>query len=371
MKRILPLILVMMLVLTGTFGCAKPNDEESASAGEFVEGEVQDQVGESDRPEKVDPNDAVISEDEDYDPNNQPAETPDNTPSTNETPSTPDEEETPVETPDTGDEDETPEVSYKEGNKLSILDYNVRCADDGAGKLVDERAPRLQKLANQLNPDLMGFQEVTPKWRGLLEGYFSKDYDYVYKERNPGGECTPIFWKKDKFQKMDEGYFWLSETPDTESKGWNASYYRICSWVRLKVKATGSEFLYFNSHWDGGDVVHIGSAQLTLSRARKEGAFTKYAMFLTADFNMTPWGKGYQTLVESGELSDVNYDLENIQDGTVNGYNESGTSGGRIIDMCFYSPGKAVPVSYRILNEKIDGGYISDHRGLFIEVAVL
>ncbi|MBQ6823646.1 MAG: endonuclease/exonuclease/phosphatase family protein [Clostridia bacterium] len=369
MKRLLVFMMIAALALTALAGCKSTvPEEEGAAADTVVENDTPTPEVEQDAPEKVDPGAEPEVKDEELS-EKEPADGEDQTPEA--TPDTPP-EETPA--PDNGEEekeDDEPSANYDEKNKLSLLDYNVRCADDGVGKMVNERAPRLQKLANQLNPDLMGFQEVTPKWRGLLEGYFSKDYDYVYKERNPGGECTPIFWKKDKFQKMDEGYFWLSETPDQESKGWNASYYRICSWVRLKIKSTGKEFLYFNSHWDGGDVVHIGSAQLTLSRARKEGAFSKYAMFLTADFNMLPWGKGYQVLVENGELSDVNYDLENIQDGTVNGYNEDGTSGGRIIDMCFYSPGKAVPVSYRILNEKIDGGYISDHRGLFIEVAVL
>lgn len=364
LKKWMMLLMVIVLGLSCLAGCkSSVPQEESAVTDTVVENDTPSSEGEQDAPEKVEPNE---------------------TPSGTETPDEPQEnqgeEEKPSETPNTPSDtpvEQEPDLegdsgngNYKQENKLSILDYNVRYTDDGDNKMIADRAPRLKKLADQLDPDLMGFQEATPTWMGLLKGYFGEEYGCSYKERAPGDESSPIFWKKDKFEKLDEGYFWLSETPDTQSKGWTASHYRICSWVKLKIKATGAEFLYFNAHWDGGDEVHVGSAQVTLTRARKLGAFKKCAMFLTADFNMVPWGKGYQTLVESGELSDVNADLENLSDGTIDGYNE-GKEEQRIIDMCFYSTAKAEPVSYRILNEKIDGGYISDHRGLFIEVAVL
>lgn len=215
----------------------------------------------------------------------------------------------------------------------------------------------------------MGFQEVTPTWRLMLEGYFSDEYEYAYQERSPGGECTPIFWKKDKFELMESDHFWLSETPEVSSKGWGAEHYRVVTWVRLKLKSTGKEFLYFNTHYDFKNEIHINSSKLILSRAKAAGAFSKYAMILTGDFNMNAWKGGYNALVESGDLSDTNYDLDNISTPTTNGYNES--TGGSIIDFCFYSPAKAVPVKYQVLNEEIDGGYVSDHRGLYTEIALL
>ena len=381
MKKIFIFIMIFILTVGCMAGCkSAPAEEESAAAGEYVESTIEND-SDKDAPVKVDPNQEPEKME---DPGNGNSSSGGNSGTTN-TPSGGNSGsenngtdnggsgDDPVDTPDdNGGEDgeEEPEVTYKTENKLKILDYNVRYTDDGPGKLISERAPRLKKLAEQLDPDLMGFQEATPTWMGLLKDYFGSEYGCSYKERSPGDESSPVFWKKSKFEKLDEGYFWLSETPDVQSKGWTAGHYRICSWVKLKIKATGKEFLYFNAHWDGGDEVHVGSSQLTLARARKLGAFSKYAMFLTADFNMVPWSKGYNVLVESGELGDVNADLDNLQDGTIDGYNE-GKEEQRIIDMCFYSINKAVPVSYRILNEMIDGGYISDHRGWLIEVAVL
>ena len=373
MRRILIFIMIFVLTLGCMAGCKPAIEEESAAAGEYVESTPEEEEGQKDAPVKVDPNKEPEKIQDDYDgPTDLPANNDKNNTPSNGNEGENNEGDDPANTPDEGGEgdEEEPEITYKTENKLKILDYNVRYTDDGPGKMISERAPRLKKLAEQLDPDLMGFQEATPTWMGLLKDFFGAEYGYSYKERSPGDESSPVFWKKDKFEKVDEGYFWLSETPDIQSKGWTAGHFRICSWVKLKIKATGKEFLYFNAHWDGGEDVHIGSAALTLSRARKLGAFSKCAMFLTADFNMVPWSKGYNLLVESGELGDVNADLDNLQDGTIDGYNE-GKEEQRIIDMCFYSLNKAVPVSYRILNEKIDGGYISDHRGLLIEVAVL
>jgi len=142
---------------------------------------------------------------------------------------------------------------YVDGpDKLKVISYNIRYANDGENKNISDRAPRLKAVVDKYDPDLFGLQEVTPTWRGILEDYFLDEYDWVFKERNSGDECTPIFWKKDKFEKVKEGYFWLSGTPDVQSNTWGGNCYRIVSWVRLKSKSTGNEFLYYNTHSRSG-----------------------------------------------------------------------------------------------------------------------
>ena len=63
-------------------------------------------------------------------------------------------------------------------------------------------------------------------------------------------------------------------------------------------------------------------------------------------------------------------DLNQDKSTTTNGYNTGEDKNGHIIDYCFYSPAKAVPLVYKVLNEKHFDGYVSDHRGLYIEVAL-
>lgn len=59
-----------------------------------------------------------------------------------------------------------------------------------------------------------------------------------YRNETVDVEGAPILWKKDKFELIKSGYFWLSDTPEIESKGWDEKYdcFRMCSYVILKDK---------------------------------------------------------------------------------------------------------------------------------------
>ncbi len=217
----------------------------------------------------------------------------------------------------------------------------------------------------------MGFQEIT---EALLEKcllvYFSDDYDYVSQWRAEGRkEGLPIFWKKDKFSLVDHGFFWLSETPNKESMGWDAEYPRLTSWVKLRVKATGKEFLFYNTHYDFSGRCHLNSSDVILQQVRAQEGFTKYGVILAGDMNMLPWTVGYLLLTAKGELQDINAALQNDNTSTFNGFEKEGT--GYIIDYCFYSPAKMLPLHYEVMPGKVDGEWVSDHNGLYAEVALL
>ena len=91
----------------------------------------------------------------------------------------------------------------------------------------------------------------------LKEEYSTKTvspdkYDIFNKYRSESNlESTPILWKKDKFECLKTGYFWLSDTPEVESRGWDELYncYRICVYAILKEKATGKTFNFMNTHF--------------------------------------------------------------------------------------------------------------------------
>ncbi|MBQ8893147.1 MAG: endonuclease/exonuclease/phosphatase family protein [Clostridia bacterium] len=352
-KKWMALAMIIALLLTGMVGCKKAEEqtqEESASAGDVVQQEGTEQKQETTKtpastnsPEVVNKNDKTIT--------------------------LPTKKEEPEETPN--EEEPKEEVVIEEGNKLKIVDYNVRCVDDGVGKTIEERAVRFEDLMNRLDPDIMGLQEVTPRWLDYLTENFTDDYEYLHRWRSvTSEEGTPIFWKKDKFKLVDSGYFWLSDTPDRESKAdnWGADCYRICMWVKLKVKATGKEFLFFNTHFDyKNDTCHVNSAKVVIQQATKLRGFSKYAIFCTGDYNMGRNGKGYQAMYQ--KFADLNADLNDDLSPTTNGYNES--NGGSIIDYVFYSPQLVKPLKYQVLNEKIFDGYISDHRGIYVEAALL
>lgn len=252
---------------------------------------------------------------------------------------------------------------------ISIVSYNLRAWNDGENRMIGDRAPRLQAVLYDRDPDLMGFQEVRPVWMKYLKLFFGEEYEYEQMYRDSGGlnsESTPIFWKKERFERLDGGSFWLSETPDRQSLSWEAGYYRVCTWVRLKDRTDGREFLYYNTHYDWS-ATHKGSNTLVLEHMRSRGGFERYPVYYTGDFNMTPDSEGYCNLLSTGELRDLNRALDSSEEVTTNGYNDS--SEGRIIDFCFGSM-EIVPQKYRILNIKVLGGYVSDHRGLYLETTL-
>ena len=149
---------------------------------------------------------------------------------------------------------ESYDVSQKtDDGKITIVSANARCYTPGdlMKKSWFYRAPLLVRTLAAAEPDIIGFQEVT--W--LHRSYFDralKGYDYVldYRDDSFLAESCPIYYNTSKFTLTDKGSFWLSETPETMSKGWNAACYRICSYVILTQKSDGKQLVVFNTHLD-------------------------------------------------------------------------------------------------------------------------
>ena len=112
-------------------------------------------------------------------------------------------------------------------------------------------------------------------------------------------------YRKDRFNVLDQGDFWFSETPEVPSKGWDATCCnRICSWAKLRDNETEAVFYVFNAHYDHqGKVARKNSSLMLLDRIEKiaEG----YPVFVTGDFNAVPEDEPIQTLYLSGKLNDA------------------------------------------------------------------
>ena len=115
---------------------------------------------------------------------------------------------------------------------LTIMTYNLKCS--GEGKYSQEsRKDAICTLINKYSPDSLGVQEADINWVGRLTATLT-DYANVGTYRDDGiseGESNNIFYKKDKYDLVDSGDFWLSETPDVPSKDWDSACYRICTYA--------------------------------------------------------------------------------------------------------------------------------------------
>ena len=142
----------------------------------------------------------------------------------------------------------------KPADTVRIMSFNVRCTNVGARSMRD-RVPDVVATVLKGMPDSMGVQEATPEWIDTLNEELGASYAYVGEGRDGGhdGEYSAIFYLKDKYNVIDSGTFWLSETPEKVSFGWDAVCRRICTWAILENKESGERYIHMNSHFD-----HVG-----------------------------------------------------------------------------------------------------------------
>ncbi len=249
---------------------------------------------------------------------------------------------------------------------MKLMTFNLRCADDPCGHTIGERAPRIFDILKDYDPDICGFQEVVPKWMEELAA-ISDRFDHVITYRSETSkEATPIFWRKDRFELVDQGHFWLSKTPEVCSKGWGGGFGipRICSYVALKELASGKVIHYYNTHFDGSERSNRESGQLIIHKAEELGCGVP--VFCTADFNMTTYSAGWFSM--RSFFKDVREEIapENKQ-ATLHIYKEIGEDMNRLIDFIFYTGQGVQAKSYEVITRTYDGLFPSDHYGIIAE----
>ncbi len=367
MRKYRWLIAALLAAMLGLSACRAALPEENASAAEIVEGSAQG-TAEGGLPQKVEnegsgaqtPGGSTQQAGSTTQPGGQTQQPGSQTPQTGNS-----------DLPDTSDEsqnnqnqEETPvEKSYN----LKLMAYNIRCADDPNGHSIDERAPRVKTVITQNNPDIVGMVEITPKWAAHLETEYQDQYRLLLhyrSEKNPEG--LAILYKTAVFQFLDEGFFWLSETPEKESIGWDASLPRICTWVKLKHKETGKTIVYYNYHGEMADAFSAGAFQLI---SREMAKNSKAACFIGGDFNLFPTSLGYVSYFAAAMDEARNIvPKPATEPGTPTvpgGYPNPGAGDGEgdqiILDYIFHQEEKAQAVDYYVDRTRINGYFPSDH----------
>ena len=96
---------------------------------------------------------------------------------------------------------------------IKVISFNIRSTHDDDGNSIPERAPRLSTIVQPYDADIIGLQEYTPLWEEFIPGCFSDKYEFFNKYRTDKGwrEAPPMLWKKERFDCLQRGYFWLSD----------------------------------------------------------------------------------------------------------------------------------------------------------------
>ena len=247
--------------------------------------------------------------------------------------------------------------------ELKLISFNIRCCDDKDGHSIPERAPRLAEVTKKYDADIIAFQEFTVPWEKEIEKFYP-EYEMFNKYRSVSElEGAPILWKKGEFELLDKGNFWLSDTPEVESRGWDELYncWRMCEYVILKHIKSGKVFTHMNTHYGFGDKGQVASSKLIYEYSQK---ISQNPTFVTGDFNMTPESLGYGEMIK--HFTDVNSVTANDRRTTYHGYGRVNDSH---IDFCFVD-GNIKPVDYKMIDEMVDGKYPSDHYGLLIKLGI-
>ncbi|MBV7335840.1 endonuclease/exonuclease/phosphatase family protein [Chloroflexi bacterium TSY] len=182
-----------------------------------------------------------------------------------------------------------------------VISYNIRYNNpkDGANAW-PHRKERVTTLLENHEPDLIGRQEVQ---KNQLEDLIPKlpDFGWVGVGRDDGktqGEYAAIFYRHRRFDLMDSGTIWLSETPHVVgSVGWDASMARVATWAKFVDVQHGNRFLHVNTHFDHrGQLAQVESARLlhTFLAEQEESL----PAIITGDFNCIETSQPYQALTD-------------------------------------------------------------------------
>lgn len=257
---------------------------------------------------------------------------------------------------------------------LTVMSFNIRygAANDGENHW-NKRKEFVAETIQEVSPDLLGLQECLPFQRDFIAKHMP-DYAVHAAGREDGkeqGEMCAIFYRKDRFELLDSGHFWLSESPDVAgSKSWDSSLPRMASWVLLKDKKSESEkpILYTNTHFDHrGEEARIESAKMIRETILNGIGYKKCDAIVTGDFNAGEGSKPYEAMFAEvdGKKSPVVDTYRSFVpekkdgEGTFSGFKASGTQGARI-DWIGVSAAWKIEDA-QILHNSRDGRTPSDH----------
>ena len=255
------------------------------------------------------------------------------------------------------------------GEELTIMSANVRCYSptDFFKKSWFYRADLLSRDIAKVAPDVIGFQEV----QGLHYNYLKDvmpEYDSVvaFRDKSIIREGCAIFYRADRFEKIEEGYFWLSETPDVQSKDWGSAHYRVCVYACLKDLNTGKEFIVFNTHLDHkSEEARIKGIEVVLDKiAELDGR----PAFLMGDMNAL---ENTPTIQSTTKNFDDAFKIAASVVGTDYTYNNWGEpEAGDRIDYILIGKGSATVSEYHVVDNSHDGIYSSDHCPIYVKTKI-
>ena len=255
-----------------------------------------------------------------------------------------------------------PLLQAQESEGLKVMSYNIRLgsAQDGTNSWA-LRYTATGKMLEDQKPDVFGVQEALEYQVRYIEEMCG--YESVGVGRENGkkeGEHMSIFWNKKAVSMLKWGTFWLSETPEKPSKGWDAECFRTATWALMKDKKTGKKFYFVNTHLDHkGTEAQKNGLKLIVDRIAEINP-DGLPMVLTGDFNIEPKNPALKDL--DARMQSARNIAEKTDDHTTyNGWGKSST----MIDYIYVSGFSSCSEYQTVTKRYEDRKFISDHYPIF------
>lgn len=257
----------------------------------------------------------------------------------------------------------TTTVPVKENTPFNIWSYNIltetRSSSVDKANGWDSRKGLLVDQIKTASPDILCFQEVTSNMNDYLSQSLP-DYDVSFqtKSTSPSASHLAIYYKSDRYDLIDSGKFWLSDTPLKESKSFGTDK-RICAWVKLHDKIDNTVFYVYNIHY-------TYKAQDKEARQKSSELINKATMGLDApvillgDFNANTSEPAYQ-LLDGPFVNSLNAADEVIDSGaTYNGFKPSKYSKNKAIDHIWLSNNSKGQAEFTVSSYCVEDDYTED-----------
>lgn len=233
------------------------------------------------------------------------------------------------------------------------------------------RMERAAQFIKDAQLDVVGTQEVLHSQFEDLKRMLP-EFEGVGVARDDGktrGEYSSVFYRKDVFDALDSGTFWLSEYPDSVGlKGWDAACVRVATWAKLQHKETGKIVMAVNTHFDHVGVEARKQSALLIIRKIKEIVGDRAAV-LTGDFNVTDQSDAYQTITTNEfVLKDAHKIAEKVSgvNYTFHDFTRQPLEKRSKIDFIFVTP--HIRVLSSDIPQEVEGALLSDHNPQWIEM---
>ena len=249
-----------------------------------------------------------------------------------------------------GEDDRAVEFNLSNPTKPELSKYKIMTYNDGDNGW---RKPSLTYRVNVINsydPDIIGMQEVE-RMHAMPQTFAEKSNSYekalgnkygiVYYDHEDPIKTVPygnmILYKLERFELLDSGVQWLSDTPDVPNSEYEGSaYIRTYVYAVLKDKVTGEEIVFISTHVDYEKEANLPQMQALIKCAEK---FRDKPLIFTGDFNMTSSWDGYKAMIAAGYVDSGLY--MDPQRGPVD------------IDFIFFDPTYLAITDYKCIDDSV------------------